>query len=48
MRYYAFVSDESLFTWLLFDVIIMVVDYYSSLTYKHLVLEIDLKTGVLK
>ena len=38
---YAFPSDESLFTWLPFDVIvysiIMVVNYYSSLTYEHLV-----------
>ena len=38
---YAILSDESLFTWVPFDiivyVIIMVVDYYSSLTYECMV-----------
>ena len=34
MHCYTFLSDESMFMWLLFDVII--VNYYSSLTYKCL------------
>ena len=42
MRCYALLSDESLFmqvslTSLYINMIIVVVDYYSSLTYEHLV-----------